>query len=151
VRLWSLVTTAVLAGAAALVHANECPPVPYIVTITVDGHAGGANTNFPPGRGDVAIDYIVDETVDELRYKLEGFDTGWVDAKGRRRATYTGVPGGRYRFMVEARRNGAWNGTAAAIGIRTDILRMPTFQLLAAAAVLAVLAAAFRTPAAPRG
>jgi signal transduction histidine kinase/ligand-binding sensor domain-containing protein/CheY-like chemotaxis protein len=37
-----------------------------------------------------------------FRYRLENFDREWVDSGTRRTATYTGLPGGRYRFRVQA-------------------------------------------------
>jgi HD-GYP domain-containing protein (c-di-GMP phosphodiesterase class II) len=44
------------------------------------------------------------------RYRLEGFDSGWVDAGSRRTAFYTNVPPGDYRFRVEAaNEDGFWS------------------------------------------
>ena len=37
-----------------------------------------------------------------LRYQLEGFDNSWQDGTKRRFASYTNVPGGDYRFIIEA-------------------------------------------------
>ncbi len=37
-------------------------------------------------------------------YRLEGFENDWVDAGGNRRAFYSNLPAGRYRFCVRA-----WN------------------------------------------
>ncbi|MGE5357694.1 MAG: two-component regulator propeller domain-containing protein [Bacteroidales bacterium] len=54
-----------------------------------------------------------------FRYKLEGFDQEWTEAYGRRIAFYTNVPPGRYVFRVIARnKDGEWDATGAAIGIR---------------------------------
>lgn len=36
------------------------------------------------------------------RYRLDGFDADWVDAGGRRSATYTRLAGGSYTFRVQA-------------------------------------------------
>lgn len=45
----------------------------------------------------------------QYRYKLEGFDSGWVDAGTRRVAYYTNLPPGHYRFEVVAcNRDGIW-------------------------------------------
>jgi hypothetical protein len=45
-----------------------------------------------------------------FRYRLEGFDRAWVDAGRARLAQFTGLPPGRYRFAVEARRgSGRWS------------------------------------------
>jgi signal transduction histidine kinase len=37
-----------------------------------------------------------------FRHMLEGFDSTWVDAGTQRRAVYSGLPPGRYRFVVSA-------------------------------------------------
>ncbi|GAB5409524.1 MAG: hypothetical protein BalsKO_18890 [Balneolaceae bacterium] len=36
------------------------------------------------------------------RYKLEGYDSDWIDADGRKEIFYTNVPGGDYNFVVQA-------------------------------------------------
>jgi diguanylate cyclase (GGDEF)-like protein len=36
-----------------------------------------------------------------VRYRLEGFDESWVVAGERREASYTNLPAGRYRFLVQ--------------------------------------------------
>jgi len=46
----------------------------------------------------------------QFRVKLEGFDGSWIDATGRRIASYTNLPPGRYIFLVQAANaDGAWN------------------------------------------
>ncbi len=37
-----------------------------------------------------------------FRYRLRGFDRDWIEAGRQRRATYTGLPAGDYRFEVQA-------------------------------------------------
>jgi signal transduction histidine kinase/ligand-binding sensor domain-containing protein/CheY-like chemotaxis protein len=49
-----------------------------------------------------------------FRYKLEGYDSGWIDSAGRRVALYSNLPPGPYRFSVKtANAQGAWNSAAA--------------------------------------
>jgi ligand-binding sensor domain-containing protein/signal transduction histidine kinase len=51
-----------------------------------------------------------------FRFRLDGFDPEWVDASDRRRASYTAVPPGRYRFRVAARAEGGdWGAEEAEI------------------------------------
>ncbi len=46
----------------------------------------------------------------KFRYRLEGFDENWIDAKERRFANYTNVPSGEYIFKLQAANNeGIWN------------------------------------------
>lgn len=78
--------------------------------------------NLPPGRGELefhytALSYAAPEK-SRFRYKLEGVDADWVEAKTRRTAFYNNVPPGRYTFHVMACNNdGVWNSRGAAIGL----------------------------------
>ncbi|MBT9331905.1 sensor histidine kinase [Paracidobacterium acidisoli] len=69
------------------------------------------------------------------RYRLDGFDHGWVDANGRRAAYYTNLPHGQYVFRVMARNNdGVWSEQAAAVAftIEPHFYQTLWFELLAA-------------------
>jgi len=60
-----------------------------------------------------ALSFLFPEFL-QFRYRLEGFDAGWVEAGNRRAAYYTNVPPGQYQFRVTARSTGgAWNQTGA--------------------------------------
>ena len=49
-----------------------------------------------------------------IRYRLDGFDTDWVEAGPRRTVFYTNLSPRDYRFRVEARaEDGTWNTSAA--------------------------------------
>jgi len=58
------------------------------------------------GEGNLEFDYTAvtfhDAHKVTFRYRLEGFDQGWVDAAARRVAYYTHVPPGHYHFRVIA-------------------------------------------------
>jgi len=77
----------------------------------------------PPGRGDLmvrytALSFLAPEKV-TFKYRLDGFDTDWVDADTRRVAYYTNLPPGRYRFRVTASNNdGLWNEAGAGLDLR---------------------------------
>jgi hypothetical protein len=143
-RLASAIAAAVFGGLAA---AEDSGPAVRIVTLTVDGRTLPPGATHPPGRGDLAIEYASAAAAEgvRFRYKLEGFDRGWIDAGERRRAYYTGVPGGSYRFVVEAGRDGTWTGTiaAASIHLRPPFYRTRPFYVMAAAAVLTLIIAAW--------
>ncbi len=63
------------------------------------------------------LDYSAPEK-NQYRHRLVGFDDGWVDSSGLRRATYTNLAPGRYTFRIKASNNdGAWNETGAALRI----------------------------------
>jgi signal transduction histidine kinase len=53
-----------------------------------------------------------------FRYRLDGFDTSWIDAETRHQAYYTNLPAGRYQFRVTADHNdNLWNERGATIAI----------------------------------
>jgi signal transduction histidine kinase/CheY-like chemotaxis protein/ligand-binding sensor domain-containing protein len=94
-------------------------PPPVIVERVTDGRqkplaAGGwiragGNLEFHY----TALSFLFPEFT-QFRYRLEGFDAGWVEAGARRDAYYTNVPPGAYRFGVMARNmDSAWNERGA--------------------------------------
>lgn len=98
--------------------------------------AGGALT-LPAGQRSMSftyagLSYRAPSRV-AYRYRLEGFDRGWVDAGQRRTAFYTNLPPGRYRFVVEAAgSNGLWSERPATMEFRVlpPIYRRWWFYLL---------------------
>lgn len=77
----------------------------------------------PAGTSDLEIDYTstalsIAERV-QFRYRLEGADTTWREVGTRRRAYYTGLGPGSYRFLVSANSgDGRWNETGASWSFR---------------------------------
>jgi ligand-binding sensor domain-containing protein/signal transduction histidine kinase len=84
------------------------PPAAVIESIVADGRTmlPGGKLELPPGDGKLEIQYSAIRLRSQerlrFRYKLEGFDTEWTEAFGRRRAFYTNLPPGPYRFRVAA-------------------------------------------------
>jgi signal transduction histidine kinase/ligand-binding sensor domain-containing protein/DNA-binding NarL/FixJ family response regulator len=73
---------------------------------------------IPPGPGNLEFHYSAPNFRFahrmNFRYQLEGFDSDWVDARGRRAAYYTNIPPGTYRFeVVASNENGGWSSLAA--------------------------------------
>ncbi|MBT1689895.1 hybrid sensor histidine kinase/response regulator [Dawidia soli] len=64
-----------------------------------------------------ALNYLqVDKN--RYRYKMEGFQDEWVEAGNERKATYTNLAPGKYRFRVIAASNsGVWNEKGASIDV----------------------------------
>ena len=85
----------------------EVPPV-VIDRLVIDGvqTPSSAQISIGPDNVNLEIHYSIvllrsQERV-RFRYKLEGFDSSWVDASSRRVAYYTNLPPGKYRFRVAA-------------------------------------------------
>ncbi|MEO1204304.1 MAG: triple tyrosine motif-containing protein [Pseudomonadota bacterium] len=56
-----------------------------------------------------ALDFAAPEN-NRYEYRLDGFDSDWVDAGTERRITYTNLDGGDYRLRVRASNgDGVWN------------------------------------------
>jgi ligand-binding sensor domain-containing protein len=94
---------------------------PRIEGVWADDHYYGTaeGATLPPQIERLRIDYTVvslsspDRT--QFRYRLDGFDTNWVDGTGPRQASYTKLPPGRYRFRLQAANNLAtWEDAEAA-------------------------------------
>ncbi len=101
---------------------NEIPPPVFVEQLVVDQRMIPINQsiNLEPDADKfefhyTALSYLVPERV-LFKYKLEGYDREWVDAKTRRVAYYTNLPPGKYRFRVMACNNdGLWSQTTADI------------------------------------
>lgn len=76
----------------------------------------------PPGRGELEIRYTAlslrDPQKNRFKYKLDGWDLDWVDARERRVAYYNNLPPGNYHFQILAANNdGVWNEVGAGFGL----------------------------------
>ena len=77
----------------------------------------------------------------QFRYRLEGFDTDWVDAGEQRVAVYTNLSPGRYRFrVIAANPDGVWNqtGDTVAFIVRPHVYQTMAFRLLVAIGLILV-------------
>jgi hypothetical protein len=89
----------------------------------------------------VALSYAARLT---FSYRLEGFETDWVEAGFTRQTEYTNVPPGTYRFVVRAREGGGpWSAPGPAVAFRARAVwyRTGTFQLLFLAGFLGLAGA----------
>ncbi len=92
------------------------------------------------------LSFLAPEKV-SYRYKLEGFDKGWIDAGSRAVAYYTRLPPGSYRFQVVARFNaGAWSEIPAAVtfSVQPRYYQTNTFYAACTLLALAALTAAYK-------
>ncbi|TPG50053.1 diguanylate cyclase [Rhodanobacter glycinis] len=93
-----------------------------------------------------AMSYVAPAAV-KYRYRIEGFDRGWIDAGASRVAYYTNLPPGDYVFRAIASNNdGVWNtdGASVAFTIVPSWYATWWFRTLVALAVIGLLAAIYR-------
>jgi ligand-binding sensor domain-containing protein/signal transduction histidine kinase len=97
---------------------NAHPPPALIETALVNGLERDRLRPIEAKPGDGKLEFtftalsLIDSDKIHFRYKLEGFDTTWIDAAHRRTAYYTNIPPGSYRFTVLARNpNGDWGSS----------------------------------------
>jgi ligand-binding sensor domain-containing protein len=98
-----------------LIRDTKRPPV-VIESVSIDGRTvlAKAGLRIPAGAEKVqirytALSYTRPERV-TFRYRLKGFDRGWVDGGTQRVASYTKLPPGSYEMEVMAANSqGLWN------------------------------------------
>jgi ligand-binding sensor domain-containing protein/signal transduction histidine kinase len=124
------------------------PPDAALDTVRVDGHPErlAAALDLAPGKSRLEIAYTAPALRNperlKFRYRLDGFDRGWIDAGGQRVAQYTNLAPGDYRFVVEAGRDGAWGRAAAiAVTLRPSFYQTRKFVALAIVVIIAAIVA----------
>ncbi len=121
-RLWFTTSKGIVVVDPKHLAHNELVPPVVIEGVVADGGAlpPEPDLRIPPGRERIEFQYtslsmLVPARV-RFKYRLEGYDRGWVDAGPRRTAGYTRLPPGRYRFRVIASNDdGVWNDQGASL------------------------------------
>jgi len=127
---------------------NKLPPPVVVEQVLIDKTPVDSRQviEMRPGQNDLEIHYTglslsAPEKV-RFKYKLEGYDRDWVDAKDRRVAYYTQVAPGTYSFKVMAATNdGVWSTHDATVQLTVipPYWRTWWFSILAGLGVLAGL------------
>jgi signal transduction histidine kinase/CheY-like chemotaxis protein/streptogramin lyase len=131
------------------------PPAPRVVLTT----AAKLNVSLPPqelpGRNHplalayddklVTLDFaaldFTSPANNHYTYRLEGFDSGWIDAGTQHRATYTNLDAGDYVFKVRAANaDGVWSPDGLSVPIHVAPAPWKTTAARIAYAALALLA-----------
>jgi signal transduction histidine kinase/ligand-binding sensor domain-containing protein len=168
-RLWMPMRTALAVVDPAQLHEDPVPPQVIIKRVLVDGQVAGiyssirpvrdmvnlqapeAGLRLPPGHRRLEFEFTAPsfaapENV-QFRYRLEGFDEGWIDAGPERTASYSRLPAGEYHFQVKAcNGDGVWNeaGTAVGFAVTPFFWQRWWFRLAVLAAFTSVVAATAR-------
>jgi signal transduction histidine kinase/streptogramin lyase len=158
-RLWFLSGEGVQVVDPRHLAVNSLAPPVLIEQVVADGRMHGpdlpraavASVRLAARTRDLQIEYtalsLVAPAKVRFRYKLEGQDPGWREVVDVRRAQYTNLPPGGYRFRVIACNNsGVWNEEGASLEFTIPPAWYQTiaFRALAAVALGALLWAAYR-------
>src|SRR5258708_35574538 len=127
---------------------NDKQPPVAIEQIRVDDESISPTQTIELGPGKsrldfyyTALSFVAPEKV-RFRYKLEGFDSDWVDGGTRRIASYTNLRPGRYKFRVIASNNdGLWSPTGAAFDLYLRPHFYQTYWFYALCAILLAILA----------
>ena len=128
-QLWFGTDAGVVVIDPKRIKSNPTPPRVHIEQVLADGEPHEVHPNPPsaagiaPGRQRVEFHYtgldLSAPAVVRFKYKLEGYDSDWLNAGTKREAIYTRVPPGQYRFQVMAANNdGVWSVDGAALAVR---------------------------------
>lgn len=91
-----------------------------------------------------ALDYAPNADI-QYRYRLDGFDLGWIDNGREQDITYTRLPPGDYVFRAQAtNRDGVWSSQELSLPVRVlpPWWRHPYVMAFAALALLALIGTA---------
>ncbi len=132
---------------------NTVPPMVHLERVLVDGVALPLShgVEVPAGRKQWEFQYsalsFLAPQRSVFKYRLEGFDSDWVDAGNRRSAYYSHLPPGHYTFRVTGTNgDGVWSTAGADFSFRLKPLFYQTwwFGLLCVLAVAAAIYAWYR-------
>lgn len=147
-RLWFPTIQGAVVIDPASVWTNPLPPPVVIEKVIIDKAATSARAfaDLPPGKGEMEFHYaalsFLDPSKVRFRYRLEGFETEWLEAEGRRTAYYTNIPPGTYRFHVTGCNNeGIWSDSGASFDFRLNPHFYQTRSFFALSGLAAVSAA----------
>ena len=147
-RLWFATLKGLAMADPAHIRLNAVPPKVVIEAVQSGRQALPATSGLTltPAQRDLEFHYTAlsfkNPAAIRFRYRLEGFDRGWIEAGGRRAAYYTNLPPGRYRFHVLAsNEDGVWSesGAVSEVTLSRSLFETAWFRLLCAAAGLLLL------------
>jgi signal transduction histidine kinase/ligand-binding sensor domain-containing protein len=153
-RIWFATSRGLVAVNPQAVKVNYLPPPVRIERLLVDDEAvpelelSGGPLKIPPGRHRLEIQYTglcfsAPEKV-QFKHRLDGLDTDWVEAGGKRAVDYRYIPPGEYTFHVLACNNdGVWNndGATLSFAVLPYFWQTVWFRVLGFSAVMALTAA----------
>jgi len=109
-------------GQPVAAHDSRSPLCALPQTNLLDLGSKGTSLNLRPNFHKLEFNFCAPSFTSpqnvQCRYRLEGFDDDWVDARSQRSVSIPALPGGDYRFRVTAcNEQGIWNETAASLSL----------------------------------
>ncbi len=124
-RLWFSTTAGAVVIDPKNIKTNRILPPVVLEKVLVDEQVIDPNTPLviPASMKNVEFRYsglsFIQPARMKFKYKLEGYDTHWIDAEARRSAFYTNLPPGDYEFkVIAANSDGVWNEQGARFAFR---------------------------------
>ncbi|WP_313346493.1 two-component regulator propeller domain-containing protein [Stenotrophomonas sp.] len=148
-RLWFATTSGLVSIDPRQIVRNPVAPPVEILSLAVDGAPvplNGGEVRLPAGTRNLGIRFTalslsIPERV-RFRYRLDGFDSQWLEASPARSAFYNAPGSGRYVFRVAASNNdGVWNeqGARLVVSIAPHYWETGWFRVLCVVAAVALL------------
>jgi ligand-binding sensor domain-containing protein/signal transduction histidine kinase len=136
-RLWFPTIKGLVSVDATELKPNPNPPPVVIESVLIQGRAQTTNALraslpreivVPPGSEQLEIHYtslnLAAADRARFRYRMEGYETGWVEAGDIRVALYSKLPPGNYVFQIKARNeDGVWTR----VGNTLAVIVLPQF------------------------
>ena len=121
-------------------------PAPIVERVSINGTpaALAALGSVPAGARRIEFEFtgVTFVTPERLRfrYRMEGYDRAWMDGGGKRVASYTNLPAGKYRFVLESSRDGSrWREAALPFELLPHFYETRWFLGISVLAVVALL------------
>jgi signal transduction histidine kinase len=152
-RLWFPTQGGVAVIDIALLTTNPLPPPVVIEDVYLNRQQIGLSheVRIDPGQENLEIHYtglsFIKPEYMRFRYRMEGLDSGWIDAGNRRAAYYPYLPPGSYTFVVRAANSdGVWSDEEQRLRITVlpPFWRTWWFAALSAFALVAIALLAYR-------
>jgi ligand-binding sensor domain-containing protein/signal transduction histidine kinase len=152
-RLWFATLKGLAMADPRQIRLNTVPPK-VVIERVLSGRreldAGGEISLSAPMR-DLEFQYTAlsfrNPAALSFRYRLEGFDSAWIDADGRRTAYYTNLPPGRYTFRVSAENEDGYSspgGASVGVTLERSLTETAAFRVLLVALLVGLAWVAHR-------
>ncbi|MGH9761962.1 MAG: triple tyrosine motif-containing protein, partial [Blastocatellia bacterium] len=152
-KLWFPTLDGVVVIDPDAVPVNIQPPPVLIESVDSDraevDYRGGVRIS--PGKQNLEIHYaglsFIDAKRVAFKYRMDGLDADWIDAKNRRVAYYSHLPPGSYVFrVIAANSDGVWDeaGATLRVVVVPPIWRTWWFQSIVAFCIAAAVLLVYR-------